>query len=146
MGWALIALACSVDNDYIFDDISTHRLNQFIDECNEELVTAEHGWKFVYYPDTTQYGGFTFLMRFSAEGRCMEVRSPFNGGLPAVYAGRRPNRGMEGLCANEAGTLLYGILQSPMTGSAGYAKPDELPLCAISLAEISGCSSNKAER
>lgn len=78
-----------------------------------------------------EYG--PFLMRFSAEGRCMEVRSPFNGGLPAVYAGRRPNRGMEGLCANKAGTLLYGILQSPMTGSAGYAKPDELPLCAISL-------------
>ena len=80
MGWALVALACSVDNDYIFDDISTHRLNQFIDECNEELVTAEHGWKFVYYPDTTQYGGFTFLMRFSdnEEGKRVEMQSDLN--------------------------------------------------------------------
>ena len=76
----MVALACSVDNDYIFDDISTHRLNQFIDECNEELVTAEHGWKFVYYPDTTQYGGFTFLMRFSdnEEGKRVEMQSDLN--------------------------------------------------------------------
>lgn len=78
-----------------------------------------------------EYG--PFLMHFSAEGRCMEVRSPFNGGLPPAYAGRRPNRGMEGLCANGAGTLLYGILQSPMTGNLEYAPSDCLPLCAILL-------------
>lgn len=78
-----------------------------------------------------EYG--PFLMHFSAEGRCMQVRSPFNGGLPAVYARRRPNRGMEGLCANRAGTLLYGILQSPLLDAAGYASPDELPLCVVPL-------------
>lgn len=78
-----------------------------------------------------EYG--PFLMHFSAEGRCVEVRSPFNGGLPAPYARRRPNRGMEGLCASPDGTLLYGILQSPLTDGAGYASADELPLCVISL-------------
>ena len=79
-----------------------------------------------------EYG--PFLLHFSADGRCLQVRSPFNGGLPAAYAHRRPNRGMEGLCANRAGTLLYGMLQSPMPESAGYAAADELPLCVISLA------------
>ena len=79
-----------------------------------------------------EYG--PFLMHFSADGRCMQVRSPFNGGLPAAYAHRRPNRGMEGLCANRTGTLLYGMLQSPMPESAAYASADELPLCVISLA------------
>ncbi len=79
-----------------------------------------------------EYG--PFLLHFSPDGRCLQVRSPFNGGLPAAYAHRRPNRGMEGLCANRAGTLLYGMLQSPMPESAGYAAADELPLCVISLA------------
>ena len=79
-----------------------------------------------------EYG--PFLLHFSADGRCLQVRSPFNGGLPGAYAHRRPNRGMEGLCANRAGTLLYGMLQSPMPESAGYAAADELPLCVISLA------------
>ena len=41
---------------------------------------------------------------------------------------------MEGLCANRSGTLLYGMLQSPMPESTGYAAADELPLCVISLA------------
>ena len=40
---------------------------------------------------------------------------------------------MEGLCANRAGTLLYGILQSPLLDAAGYASPDELPLCVVPL-------------
>lgn len=79
-----------------------------------------------------EYG--PFLLHFSADGRCLQVRSPFNGGLPGAYAHRRPNRGMEGLCANRTGTLLYGMLQSPMPESAGYAAADELPLCVISLA------------
>ena len=78
-----------------------------------------------------EYG--PFLMHFSAEGRCMEVRSPFNGGLPSAYAHRRPNRGMEGLCANAAGTRLYGILQSPMAEDVGYAPSGMLPLCVVPL-------------
>ena len=56
IGWAMLAFACSVENDYIFDDISTTRLNRYIDECDATLLASEHGWKFVYNPDTTQYG------------------------------------------------------------------------------------------
>lgn len=64
--WVTIE-ACSVDNDYIFDDISTTRLNQYIQECDETLLSSEQGWKMIYYPDTLHYGGYTFLMKFSNE-------------------------------------------------------------------------------
>jgi len=78
-GWMMLLFSCSVDNDYIFDDISTHRLNQYIDECDELLVSAEQGWKFIYYPDTSQYGGYTFLMKFSkTDGRRVMMQCDIN--------------------------------------------------------------------
>lgn len=76
MGLWLAMSACSVENDYIFDDISTARLNQYIDECDQVLIGSEHGWKMVYYPDTVFYGGYTFLMKFSGEkGKRVEMTS-----------------------------------------------------------------------
>lgn len=76
MGLWLAMSACSVENDYIFDDISTARLNQYIDECDEVLLGSEHGWKMVYYPDTVHYGGYTFLMKFSdKKGKRVEMVS-----------------------------------------------------------------------
>ncbi len=76
MGLWLAMSACSVENDYIFDDISTARLNQYIDECDQVLLSSEHGWKMVYYPDTVFYGGYTFLMKFSDEkGKRVEMTS-----------------------------------------------------------------------
>lgn len=74
LGLFFTVTSCSVDNDYIFDDISTGRLNQFIDECDSLLLDAENGWKFIYYPDSTQFGGYTFLMRFS-EGKRVKMIS-----------------------------------------------------------------------
>lgn len=59
-----------------------------------------------------EYG--PYLLHFDPSGRCMEEFSPFNGKLPAVYAHRRPNRGMEGLCISRDGSTLYGIMQSPL--------------------------------
>ncbi|MFR3329084.1 MAG: DUF4302 domain-containing protein [Odoribacter splanchnicus] len=76
IGMWLAMSACSIDNDYIFDDISTARLNQYIAECDETLLSSEQGWKMVYYPDTLHYGGYTFLMKFSDEkGKRVEMMS-----------------------------------------------------------------------
>ena len=73
-----------------------------------------------------EYG--PYLVHFDADGRWMEERSPFNGGLPAAYARRRPNSGMEGLTANGEGTRLYGILQAPLVDdTTAFAMPT-LPL------------------
>lgn len=64
IGLLRICIACEVKNDYVFDDISTHRITKYIDECNDVMQKAPNGWKLVYYPDTSQYGGFTFLLKF----------------------------------------------------------------------------------
>lgn len=67
------------------------------------------------------------LMHFSAQGQLMQTRTPQNGLLPARYARRRPNRGLEGLCLDPATGTIYGILQSPLTDSDTRT----LPLFAI---------------
>lgn len=65
----VLLTGCKVTTDYIFDDISTHRITQYIEECDAVLQKAPHGWKFVYYPDTTQFGAYTFLIRFLDDNR-----------------------------------------------------------------------------
>lgn len=55
-----------------------------------------------------------FVMQFDRRGKLLKELSPFNGGLPAHYARRRPNRGMEGLTINHSGNKLFGIMQSPL--------------------------------
>lgn len=76
-----------------------------------------------------EYG--PYVVHFDAEGNWLEELSPFNGGLPARYARRRPNRGMEGLAANREGTRLYGIMQEPLADEEGLL----LPLWEYSLAD-----------
>ena len=62
-----------------------------------------------------EYG--PWLLHFSADGRLRERVGPFGApgrGLPIVLAARRPNRGMEGLCAVPGTGRLLGLLQSPL--------------------------------
>lgn len=54
------------------------------------------------------------MLHFTSEGKLLEECSPFNGKMPGHYACRRPNRGMEGLTINKQGTVLYGMMQSPL--------------------------------
>ncbi len=54
-----------------------------------------------------------FVMHFSAKGELLRQLSPGNG-LPAHFALRRPNRGMEGLTISPDQKYLYGIMQSPL--------------------------------
>lgn len=54
-----------------------------------------------------------FVMQFDRNGVLMRELTP-SSGLPAYYAKRRPNRGMEGLTISSDGKRLYGIMQSPL--------------------------------
>jgi hypothetical protein len=54
------------------------------------------------------------LLHVDAMGKTLERRNPFNGGLPAVFARRRPGRGMEGLAWVESTGTLFGVMQSPL--------------------------------
>lgn len=54
-----------------------------------------------------------FIMQFDRNGMLLRELTPAKG-IPAYYANRRPNRGMEGLTISADGGKLYGIMQSPL--------------------------------
>ncbi|WP_069659900.1 esterase-like activity of phytase family protein [Arcticibacter eurypsychrophilus] len=59
------------------------------------------------------------IAHFDANGKMIERINPFGTGtggrkIPAVFANRRANRGMEGLAITPDGKTLVGIMQSPM--------------------------------
>ena len=54
-----------------------------------------------------------FLMQFDRNGVLLRELTP-SIDLPAYYAKRRPNRGMEGLTISKDGRKLFGIMQSPL--------------------------------
>ncbi|WP_027378239.1 esterase-like activity of phytase family protein [Chryseobacterium daeguense] len=80
---------------------------------SESIVAAADGTFWV----SDEYG--PHIVHYSAEGVEMERISPIgvNTGtrkLPAVFAKRRPNRGMEGMCMTPDGKTLVGTMQSTM--------------------------------
>lgn len=80
---------------------------------SESIVAAADGTFWV----SDEYG--PHIVHYSAEGVEMERISPIgvNTGtrkLPAVFAKRRPNRGMEGMCMTPDGKMLVGTIQSTM--------------------------------
>lgn len=88
---------------------------------SEGLAVAPNGDFWV----SDEYG--PFIARFDAAGRELARYAPCGGAgvtkaLPAVFARRRANRGMEGLTLTPGGTLV-GMMQSPLDNprSAGRA-------------------------
>jgi hypothetical protein len=75
---------------------------------SEGLVVNNDGSFWV----SDEYG--PFLAKFAADGRQLLRWTPCNGGLPTVYATRRPNRGMEGLTITPDGHWLVGMMQAPL--------------------------------
>ncbi|GAB2694814.1 esterase-like activity of phytase family protein [Mucilaginibacter koreensis] len=80
---------------------------------SEGLVLAADGSFWV----SDEYG--PHIVHFDAAGRTIERINPFGTGtggrkIPAVFATRRANRGMEGLAITPDGKTLVGIMQSPM--------------------------------
>ncbi|CAM4235390.1 Uncharacterized conserved protein [Pedobacter westerhofensis] len=80
---------------------------------SEGLVRAADGSFWV----SDEYG--PHIAHFDATGRTIERINPFGTGtggrkIPAVFATRRANRGMEGLAITPDGKTLVGMMQSPM--------------------------------
>ena len=66
------------------------------------------------------------LVHFDANGKTIERINPFGTGvggrkIPAVFAKRRPNRGMEGLAITPDGKTLVGIMQFPLYNPSSAA-------------------------
>jgi hypothetical protein len=80
---------------------------------SEGLVRAADGSFWI----SDEYG--PHIAHFDASGKTIERINPFGTGtggrkIPAVFASRRPNRGMEGLAITPDGKTLVGMMQSPM--------------------------------
>lgn len=66
-----------------------------------------------------EYG--PFIVKIDAATGVIQSRFAPGSGLPAIFAKRRANRGMEGMALDTATDKLHGFLQSPLTdGSAPY--------------------------
>ena len=67
-----------------------------------------------------EYG--PFIVKIDATTGVIQSRYAPGSGLPAIFAKRRANRGMEGMALDTATDKLHGFLQSPLTdGSAPYS-------------------------
>ncbi|SFH00005.1 Esterase-like activity of phytase [Duganella sp. CF458] len=67
-----------------------------------------------------EYG--PFIVKIDAASGVIQSRYAPGSGLPAVFAKRRANRGMEGMALDTATDKLHGFLQSPLTdGNAPYS-------------------------
>ncbi|OZG74725.1 hypothetical protein BTA51_07060 [Hahella sp. CCB-MM4] len=80
---------------------------------SEGLVAMKNGTFWI----SDEYG--PHIVHYSSEGVELERINPFGSGtghrkLPAVFANRRANRGMEGLAITPDETTLVGIMQSTM--------------------------------
>lgn len=80
---------------------------------SEGMVLAADGTFWI----SDEYG--PHITHFDASGRTIERINPFGTGtggrkIPAVFATRRANRGMEGLAITPDGKTLVGMMQSPM--------------------------------
>ena len=83
-----------------------------------------------------EYG--PFILHFDRHGRLIEEYSPYNGKLPGFISHRQLNRGMEGLTINNEGTILYGIIQSPLDENeetVEYCDNKSVPIIMIDLAK-----------
>jgi len=94
---------------------------------SEGIVRASDGSFWI----SDEYG--PHIAHFDATGKTIERINPFGTGtggrkLPAVFANRRANRGMEGLTITPDGKTLVGMMQSPMYNPSKTATANSVVL------------------
>lgn len=63
----LLLTSCLKDNDEVFDESASERLQAALAETRSVLRGAENGWVMDYYVGTDQvYGGYTFIVKFDS--------------------------------------------------------------------------------
>jgi len=85
------------------------------------------------------------LVHFDASGKTIERINPFGTGvggrkIPAVFALRRPNRGMEGLAITPDGKTLVGIMQFPLYNPSAAAVSGSLVTRILAYDILTGTS------
>lgn len=58
--------ACS-DDDRIFSESSSARMQQYLEKAQQTLMSADYGWAVDYYPERSMqgYGGFVYAIKFT---------------------------------------------------------------------------------
>jgi len=89
------------------------------------------------------------IAHFDATGKTIERVNPFGTGtggrkIPAVFANRRANRGMEGLTITPDGKTLVGIMQSPMYNPSRSAVSNSVVLRILTFDIASGATKQYA--
>lgn len=106
---------------------------------SEGLAMASDGTFWV----SDEYG--PHLVHFDVNGNTIERINPFGTGkggrkIPAVFATRRPNRGMEGLTITPDGKTLVGIMQFPLYNPSSAAVTGSLVTRILAYDIASGSS------
>ncbi len=88
------------------------------DGIDSEAVVYDKARNALWVSD--EYG--PFIVRIDAATGVIQARYAPGSGLPAIFAKRRANRGMEGLALDVSTGKLHGFLQSPLSdGTAQYS-------------------------
>lgn len=63
----LLMQSCLKNQEDIFDEASTVRLNAYLNDAKKTMTDAEHGWLFEIFPHSTQkYGGYVYTVDFDS--------------------------------------------------------------------------------
>lgn len=63
----LLMQSCLKDQEDIFDEASTVRLNTYLNDAKKTLTGAEYGWVFEIFPHSSQkYGGYVYTVDFDS--------------------------------------------------------------------------------
>lgn len=66
---SILLFSCSPQEDNLFDDSTSNRVDAALKSHKDILMGAENGWLMEYFPARGQlYGGYNLLARFSNEG------------------------------------------------------------------------------
>lgn len=58
--------SCLKDEDEIFDQSASHRMQAALNEYRDILQDSQYGWLMEYYPDSKQsYGGYNYVLSFT---------------------------------------------------------------------------------
>jgi hypothetical protein len=68
---------CSKEDDYdsVFEKTADERIAEMTQKYADALESSEYGWNAVYYPDSSAYGGFSYLIRFNGDDKTCEIYS-----------------------------------------------------------------------
>lgn len=65
---AMMLQSCQIEDEKLFCETPAERVEAYLNEYRELLVTPEEGWLLEYFPEETQaYGGYAYVLKFTKE-------------------------------------------------------------------------------